>query len=160
MKRKSWMIILLLPVLLWLMVLPALAAIPSPTETFYVADYAEVLSSGTEQQILDLNDRLYQNTGAELVVVTVNFLDGEKIENYAYQLMNQWGIGQEGENRGLLLLLVPGEENYWAMPGAGLESILPASGWISFCGIIWKRILPQATMTEAYCPSVARWSLC
>jgi uncharacterized protein len=101
----------------------ALAAVDvvEPTKEFYVADYANVLSSGTEAHILELNAELYKKTGAQIVVVTVDFLGGMEIEDYAMKLFNKWGIGDKTKNNGLLLLLAIGEDNYWAVQGRGLE---------------------------------------
>jgi uncharacterized protein len=100
------------------------ADVVTPTDDFYVADYAEVIDSDTETYIVEMNESLYEQTGAQVVVVTVDFLDGIEIEDYAYTLFNDWGIGSADKNNGVLILLAIGEENYWAMQGTGLESVL------------------------------------
>jgi len=98
--------------------------VPAPSELFYVADFAGVLSGETTNYIIEQNDNLYLQTGAQIVVATVDFLDGAEIEDYAYTMFNQWGIGSEEKNNGILLLLVIGEENYWIVQGKGLEERL------------------------------------
>ena len=101
---------------------PALAiSIPQRPENHYVLDEAGVLSEETEQEIIDTNNALFEETGAQVVVVAVDFLGGEDIEDYAYTLFNSWGIGSVERNNGLLLLLAIGEDNYYAMSGYGLE---------------------------------------
>ena len=101
---------------------PALAiSIPQRPENQYVLDEAGVLSEETEQEIIDTNNTLFEETGAQVVVVAVDFLGGEDIEDYAYTLFNSWGIGSVERNNGLLLLLAIGEDNYYAMSGYGLE---------------------------------------
>lgn len=122
MKYKNYMIVLLL----WLLLLqPTTAlAVVEPTNAGYVNDYANVLSDETEQYIVEKNRALDIATGAQIVVVTVDFLDGMDIEEYAYTLFNEWGIGDAEKNNGLLLLLAIGEENYWAVQGKGLEGVL------------------------------------
>jgi len=111
-----------------LMIIQALALnIPEPTELFYVADYAGVLEQDTIDHIVSMNDALYAKTGAQVVIATVDFIDGADIEDYAYEMANKWGIGSAEKNNGVLLLLVIGEENYWAVQGKGLESSLPSS---------------------------------
>lgn len=100
------------------------AAIPTAPASFYAADYADVLSSETENRILSESAALEDACGAQIVVVTVDFTDGMDIEDYAYKLFNSWEIGSADHNDGLLILLVPGEENYWVMQGKGLESSL------------------------------------
>lgn len=113
--------------LLWtfgLTLYPLAADLPSPTDDFYVNDFAGVLSDETEQHILSVNDQLQPETGAQIVVAAIDFLDGMSSEEYAYQLFNEWGIGSSEKNNGVLFLLSPGEEKYWVTPGRGLESVL------------------------------------
>ena len=100
---------------------PALAAYPDRPENQYVLDEAGVLSEETEQEIISQNQTLFQEEGAQIVVVAVDFLDGEDIADYAYSLFNIWGIGSQERNNGLLLLLAIGEDNYYAMAGYGIE---------------------------------------
>ena len=104
----------------------ALAVVDPPANT-YVGDYAGVLSSDTEQHIIRQNDTLSAATGGAIVVVTVDFLDGMAIDDYAYQIFNDWGIGDSGENNGLLLLLAIGEDNYYALQGTGISRALTDS---------------------------------
>jgi len=94
------------------------------TEGFYVADYANVLSEETEQAILETGDALRSAAGAEFVVVTVDFLNGADINDYAYALFNEWKLGDAERNNGLLLLLAIGEDDYYVMQGEGLERAL------------------------------------
>jgi len=125
--RKLRLIALALLVLLVFVPTTAVsAAIPSPTSDFYVADYAEVLDSDLEAYIIEKNISLYENTGAQIVVVTVDYLDGMEIEDYAYTLFNQWKIGSAQKNNGVLLLMVVGENRAWALQGKGLEHSLPS----------------------------------
>ncbi|MFA0814828.1 MAG: YgcG family protein [Anaerofustis sp.] len=98
-----------------------------PTDQFYVADYADVIDSATEEYIVNQNEILYEKTGAQVVVVTVDFIGGTDIEDYAYELFNDWGIGSSEKNNGVLILMVIGEENYWAMQGSGIEDVLTSA---------------------------------
>lgn len=100
--------------------------VPQPLDNFYVADYAGVISDEDAETIRSINASLEQRNGAQIVVATVDFLDGEAIDDVAYQMFNEWEIGSE-ENLGVLLLMAIGEEDYYCMPGVGLESALPAS---------------------------------
>ena len=102
-------------------------AVVDPPENTYVADYADVLTADTEQYIIEHNQTLNAATGGAIEVVTVDFLDGMDIADYAYELFNSWGIGDGEADNGLLLLLAIGEENYYAMPGAGIEDALTAA---------------------------------
>ena len=103
------------------------ANIPKPSESFYVADYAGVLSQQTTEHIISQNITLVENTGAQIVVATVDFIGGDDIDDYAYRMFNEWKIGSSDKNNGVLILLVIGEENYWALQGKGLENELTSS---------------------------------
>lgn len=104
---------------------PAGADVVQPTDEFYVADYANVLQSATEQAIVEKNDYLYAQSGAQIVVVTVQDTGGLTLEEYGYRLANDWGIGSSKEDNGVLLLLSIGGQDYQCMQGSGLEDQLP-----------------------------------
>lgn len=106
---------------------PAAWAVVDPPANGYVADYADVLEKETEDYIIELNQVLQQATGAQIVVVTVDFTDGMSLEEYAYNIFNEWGIGDKEKNNGLLLLLSIGNDDYWARQGKGLENALTSA---------------------------------
>ncbi len=97
-------------------------ALVEQSESFYVADAANVLSSSTEQFIINYNGALEQQCqGAQIVVVTVEYLDGLNSDIYAYQLFNDWGVGSADYNNGMLLLLATQENKAWLAYGLGLS---------------------------------------
>ena len=103
-------------------------AVVEPTDAFYVADYADVLSDETEQYIIDQNAALFSATGGEIVVVTVDFMDGMDSADYAMAVAENWGgIGDAERENGFLLVYAVGENKVWAMAGSGIEDALPAS---------------------------------
>lgn len=127
-KRLSGFFVLCLIALLFCALsVPALAAMPDRPENKYVLDSAGVLSDATEKTIISENKSLFQQTGAEIVVVAVDFLGGEEIDDYAYSLFNYWGIGSKERNNGLLLVLAIGEDNYYAQSGYGIEDYFDGS---------------------------------
>ena len=100
-------------------------AVVDQSESFYVADYSNVLSNDTEQMIINYNGSLEQQCqGAQIVVVTVDYLDGMYSDEYAYQLFNDWGVGSAEYNNGMLLLLAIQENKAWLAYGLGLNSLL------------------------------------
>lgn len=113
----------------------ALGGVIGQSDSFYVADYADVITADTEQYIIEKNADLEQLCGGQIVVATVDFLDGMDIEDYAYKLFSDWKIGDADKKNGILLLLAIGEENYWCMQGKGLENSL-TSGDID--DILWN----------------------
>ena len=132
--------VIMLLLIMLLVSLPVLASaayggVISQSDSFYVADEADVISSDTEKYIIEKNAELEQLCGGQIVVATVDFLDGMDIEDYAYKLFKDWKIGDEDRDNGILLLLAIGEENYWCMQGKGLEGAL-TSGDID--DILWN----------------------
>ena len=113
----------------------ALGGVIGQSDSFYVADYADVITADTEQYIIEKNADLEQLCGGQIVVAAVDFLDGMDIEDYAYKLFSDWEIGDADKKNGVLLLLAIGEENYWCMQGKGLENSL-TSGDID--DILWN----------------------
>lgn len=101
--------------------LSALAAVPERPENRYVLDSAGVLDSSTERKIIARNQELFEEYGAEIVVAAVDFLGGEDIDDYTYEMFNDWGVGSSERNNGILLVLAIGEENYYAQAGYGID---------------------------------------
>lgn len=123
-QLRSVLALLLAAAVLWGV---CLAAMPKRPENGYVADLAGVLESDTVERIVSKNQTLTDSTGAAIVVVTVDFLNGMDIGDYAADLFNDWGIGDAKANNGLLILLAIGEEDYYFLQGTGLQSALSAS---------------------------------
>ncbi len=101
--------------------------VPQPLENFYVADYANVINSQDADAIRTVNKKLEAHNGSQIVVATFDFLDGEAIDDVAYDLFNGWKIGSASDNNGVLLVLAIGEEDYYCLQGKGLEKTLPTS---------------------------------
>ncbi len=94
-----------------------------------VHDFADVLTQNEElaieQQLRNLND----STSTQIVVVTVTDLQGEAAATYAFELGEQWGVGQKGKDNGVVILFKPktarsNGEAFIAV-GYGLEGVLP-----------------------------------
>tara|TARA_R110001592_G_scaffold87572_3_gene258536 strand:+ start:5208 stop:5897 length:690 start_codon:yes stop_codon:yes gene_type:complete len=63
-------------------------------------------------------------TKNQVVVVVLKDLQKISIEEYAYQLGRAWGIGQKGENNGVIMLVVPSLRKVRIEVGYGLEGTL------------------------------------
>jgi uncharacterized protein len=91
----------------------------------YVNDFAGVLDAATQASLNDLCQQVDQKAHAQIAVVTVKSLDGQDEVSYAVALYQEWGIGQKGKDRGVLILLATNDHKYWTSVGYGLEGILP-----------------------------------
>lgn len=128
----------LLPLLLlWT---AALQAAPNfPALSGRVVDEAALMSRKQAHQLTQQLAAFEKRSGIQLVVVSIDSLDGETIEEYGYQLGRHWGIGQKGKNNGVLLLIAQDERKVRIEVGYGLEGALPDA---IAANIIQTRILP------------------
>lgn len=102
-------------------------AYPKPTDNFFVNDFANVLSQDAENKISLQAQNLYYACKAQAVVVTIDTLDGVSIDDYAYDLANDWGIGDKDEDNGILILLAVNDREVRIEVGSGLEGAIPDS---------------------------------
>lgn len=112
-------------VLILLLFSTTVFAIPNPSNEFYVYDEANIMDGNTENYIIQTNDELYEKTGAQIVVATIDDLEGMDINTYATALFDEWDIGGAAQDNGLLMLIVPSEGELWIEVGYGLEGALP-----------------------------------
>ncbi len=92
------------------------------SDEFYVNDAANILSSSLKSHICEENYRLYETCGAEVVVVTVDFIEGYDMEDYAYSVFNDWELGDPDKDNGVLIVVSPGSDKVWIMPGDGIRN--------------------------------------
>jgi uncharacterized protein len=97
---------------------------PFPELSGPVVDEASILDAGTRQALTDKLSAYDQQSGNQLVVVTVQTLDGYPIEYWGYELGRHWGIGQKDKNTGALLIVDVAEHKLRIEVGYGLEGTL------------------------------------
>lgn len=100
---------------------------PTPTDSFYVNDFADVITPEAESEMLSRAAALEQKTTAQVVTVTVEDLDGEEPADYALQIGREWGVGQEEADNGIVILLSENDREIYIAVGYGLEGALPDS---------------------------------
>lgn len=101
------------------------AAVPSfPALTGRVVDEASLLSPATEARLTEQSATLEASQGVQLVVVTLPHLQGYEIADFGYQLGRAWGIGREGADDGVLLIVAEHERKVRIEVGYGLEGVL------------------------------------
>ena len=105
-----------------------------------VVDQAQILSEEDEARLVNMLTEVEGRSTDQIVVVTLDSLQGYPIEDYGYQLGRHWGIGQAGKDNGVLLIIAPNERQVRIEVGRGLEGVLPDA----LAGlIIQRRILPN-----------------
>lgn len=113
------------------------AAVKVPAFREYVNDYANVISSQHEQEIIRYCSNLEDTTGIQLAVLTMPSLGGEDITSFAIRTCEEWGIGQKGNDNGALLLLAMEERDLRIEVGYGLEDKLTDAK----CGLILRNVV-------------------
>jgi uncharacterized protein len=90
-----------------------------------VNDFTGLLN---EQQQINLNNKLLafnNETSTQIYVVTFDSLQGFDIADFGARLGEKWGIGQQGKNNGLLVLVSPVNHKITIQTGYGLEGAVP-----------------------------------
>ena len=107
----------------------ASASVPSkPREFAYAYDYdGSVLSNSSMSVIANYGSALEDATGIQAIAVVVDFLDGQDPADYATDLINTWGIGQAGENNGVVVLLARGDRQIQIGTGRGIDRVMSGS---------------------------------
>jgi uncharacterized protein len=102
----------------------AAVALTFPALTGRVVDQANVISADARSSIESKLADLETKSGIQLVVATVNSLEGQEIEPYANALFRQWKLGEKAKNNGVLLLVAPKERRVRIEVGYGVEGTL------------------------------------
>lgn len=95
--------------------------LPEPSNDFFVNDFANVINEEDEEEIMKIGADLFEQTTAQVVVVTVDSLDGYDVDEYALELGREWGVGSKEANNGVVLLLSVSDRKISIQVGYGLE---------------------------------------
>lgn len=126
-KHFAGLIFILAAVLTILSGISAFADIPSPNRDFYYLDEVGIMSDETRFMLYANGKALEEACGAQIVVLVVEGLDGMKIEDYAYTVINEWGVGDKNENNGVVLVIDETGGEYRMTIGYGLEKYMTSA---------------------------------
>src|SRR5260370_12140704 len=115
-------------------------AVTFPPLTDGVVDEAHILSAREREALVAKLAELETKSGIQLVVATVNSLQGQEIEPYANELFRTWKLGEKTKNNGVLLLVAPNERRGRPEVGYGLGG--PPTDALAK-GIITNTIAPR-----------------
>ncbi len=93
----------------------------------YVVDLAGIIPEEVQARLNEYLQELEQKTGAQVLVLTVQSLDGQSIEEFTFNTKEQWKLGQKGKDNGVLIAVAVKDRKYRLEIGYGLESVLPDS---------------------------------
>jgi uncharacterized protein len=91
-----------------------------------VYDYANLLSANEKAQLENKLIQYSDSTSTQIVVVTVETINGENIGLLSAKWGQEWGIGQAKEDNGVFILLAKSERKIHISPGYGVEDRLTA----------------------------------
>lgn len=99
-------------------------ALEVPYLTGRVVDLAGIIPEGAEQRIVEKSRLLEEHTGAQLAVLTVSSLEGDSLEDFTIRVVDQWQLGQEDQDNGVLIFVSVDDRRLRIEVGYGLEHVL------------------------------------
>lgn len=144
---RRWIYISIFSMLFVFIFNQTLPALDVPRLQKRVNDLAGILSPGQETTLENLLIDTEQRTSSQVVLLTIQSLEGESLEDYSLRVAEQNKIGQKEFDNGVLVLVAMAERKIRIESGYGLESIVTdlKSGYI-----IRKLIAPQFKKGQYY----------
>jgi uncharacterized protein len=121
--RASFLFVFLSAALAFLAV-TAHAAPATPKLSEWVNDEAHVLSQPQIEQLTNFLKDEEVRTSNQVVILTVDLLNGEDIESYANRVFRAAQLGQKGKNNGVLVVAAIKDHRMRIEVGFGLEGAL------------------------------------
>jgi uncharacterized protein len=115
---RSWALVAVL------LVAAVVAALEVPYLSGRVDDRAGMLGDGYETQLDGRLRQLEEETGAQVVVLTIPSLEGDPIEDFSIRVVETWKLGRAGVDDGVLILIVRDDRRMRIEVGYGLEGAL------------------------------------
>src|SRR5574337_2206446 len=125
--RKRPAALLLLLITLYASFAAASTPQPPAMPRDYVVDLARVLNESAQARLNGILQELERKTGAQVLVLTVQSLDGRPIEEFSFETKEKWRLGQKGRDNGVLLVVAVKDRKYRFEIGYVLEEMLPDS---------------------------------
>lgn len=110
-------------------------ALDVPTLTGPVIDQADLIQASTKSNLTENLFQFKAKTGVQIQVLILKTLDNEPIENAAIKIFDQWKLGDQKKDDGILFLIAPNDRKLRIEVGQGLEGSVP--------DVIAKRIIAE-----------------
>jgi uncharacterized protein len=89
-----------------------------------IVDSANLLNTNQKESLSVVLKAHEEQSSNQIVVLTLNSLEGYEIADYSYQLARHWGIGQKDKDNGVLLVISLNDRKLRIEVGYGLEGAL------------------------------------
>ena len=93
----------------------------------FVNDFTQTLSQEQKQNLESKLFNFEKETSNEIAVAIIPNMKGDYIENFADKLFEEWGIGKEDKDNGVLILIAKEDREMRIEVGYGLEGALTDS---------------------------------
>ncbi|MCG6949135.1 MAG: TPM domain-containing protein [Acidobacteria bacterium] len=108
----------------FMLVAATVAALEVPYLGGRVNDLADMLDDSFEARLEERLRALEEETGAQVVVLTIPSLEGDPIEDFSMRVVETWKLGREGVDDGVLILVARDDRRMRIEVGYGLEGAL------------------------------------
>jgi uncharacterized protein len=102
--------------------------IDKPAHEQLVNDFAHFLPTESVNELENKLENFNRETSTQIVIITVEDLNGYDINDYAVRIFEKWGIGQKGKDNGIVILIKPknqyGKGEVAISVGYGLEGVV------------------------------------
>tara|TARA_R110002050_G_scaffold273113_1_gene417056 strand:+ start:50896 stop:51729 length:834 start_codon:yes stop_codon:yes gene_type:complete len=89
-----------------------------------VYDYSKLLSASQKNSLEQKLIKYSDTTSTQIVIAIINSTEGENINYLGAQWGQKWGVGQEKEDNGILILLAKNDRRIAINTGYGIEYLL------------------------------------
>ncbi len=96
-----------------------------PSTGRLVTDRADLLTPSEERALTAKLTAYADTTSTQIVVVTIPSLEGVPAAEYALVLGRNWGVGQAGQDNGVVILVARDDREVRIETGYGLEGAIP-----------------------------------
>jgi uncharacterized protein len=120
--------------------------VPSAPQS-WVNDYAGVFSSAESNALEQKLNEFEYRTSTQIFVVTLDDNGGYSASDLSQRIGEQWGVGQQGIDNGLLMLMDMQDNDVAISPGYGLEEYIPD---IIASRIIQNELIPNFKNGDFY----------
>ena len=113
-------------IFLMLVLLPQLTyALDAPPLKGRVSDYANMIPPEAATRLEQKLAGFERETSNQIAVLTIPSLQGDNIDQFAIRVAEQWKLGQQGKDNGVLLIIAQAERKVRIEVGMGLQGVLP-----------------------------------
>lgn len=147
---QQWIHLLLF---FWIALLPTITTLQAeeipkrPTPHRLVNDLANILPDNQERALEAKLVAYDDSTSTQVAIVTVKSLQGDAAFHFAHEILEQWGVGQQKKDNGIVILVAPNERETFISTGYGIEAYLTDADCFL---IIKKYILPDFKQGDYY----------